>query len=344
MMETDLATAVRAAVDAWIQLTTAKDQLAALDAPATLSASLATAAEQLLRDKGLDLEVVRGLVMKVPYCHLRQAFNPAQLPHTPTDFTPVPNTQATIAARAAVLAIHGMLKLETVAYSTENGGNLFVNLVPLQGEGLIPEKSRKGMRGHTDGVSFPLSGEKNAEYSRIAPSPELVTLAGLRNSNEVPTRVIPLENILSSLHARDIAELKKPQYSITSQKTFVQGMKAVLGKELVVIDEPILKDVGSNTHIRYSHSNVEPTELGGVAEHAAKNLEDACNKVAISVVVLPGDILVINNRLSLHGRAEIGDVVGTTARWLLRSYALDTSTLEVNQRHNGNHPSYVLFP
>jgi hypothetical protein len=99
----------------------------------------------------------------------------------------------------------------------------------------------------------------------------------------------------------DVAELKKPQYSIRSQKTFVPGMKRILGKEHLVFDAPVLKDVASGTYVRYSHSSVVPSTTGGPAERASNSLEAACNQTAVLIVVQPGDVLVISNRLSLHG-------------------------------------------
>ncbi|UIF86273.1 TauD/TfdA family dioxygenase [Cupriavidus sp. UYPR2.512] len=344
MTETDLATAVRAAVDHWMQTTELDQRKAEMANPATLSAMLGAAVQCNLVLGGHTSAVARGFVGQAPYRHLQQVFDAADLGDTPLGFFPVPDTAGTMAARAAVLAVHGVLNLETVSYATENDGNQFVNLVAMPGDGAFAEKSKKGMRGHTDGVSFPLNGEDDAKDVRIAPSPDLVTLVGLRNPKNVPTKLMPLADALATLPLGDVDELKKPQYSIRSQKTFVQGMKRILGKELVVVDEPILKDVAGGTYVRYSHSTVVPSEPGGLAEQASNNLEAACNQIAVPVVVQAGDILIINNRLSLHGRGEVGEDVGGQSRWLLRAYALDTSNLAVHKRHLGGSPPHVLFP
>lgn len=250
---------------------------------------------------------------------------------------------ATVWRAIGRLATYG-LQMETVSYGTENEGGLFVNLVAIPGQGAVAEKSRKGLRGHTDGVSFPFTGEDDPEDARIAPSPDLVTLMGLRNPEDVPTKVISVVDVLAHLTPDDVEELKKPQYSIRSQKTFVQGMKRVLGKEHVAVDVPILKDDGVITRIRYSHSTVIPSVTGGAAERASDNLEAACDSVAVPVVVRPGDVLIINNRLSLHGRGTIGDKLGPKSRWLLRTYGLDTTTLPAHKRRLGDNPPNVLFP
>jgi hypothetical protein len=83
---------------------------------------------------------------------------------------------------------------------------------------------------------------------------------------------------------------------------------------------------------------------GGAAEQASNQLEAACNQAAKPVVVQPGDVLVINNRLALHGRDKVGDDVGGQSRWLLRTYGLDTSNLKPVKRHLAGRPPHVLFP
>ena len=167
---------------------------------------------------------------------------------------------------------------------------------------------------------------------------------GLRNPNGVPTKVISLADVLARLSPGDVSELKKPQYSISSQKTFVEGMKRIVGQEHVVIDAPALKDVAGGTWVRYSHSKVVASTTAGPAERASNNLEGVCSHIAKSVAVQPGDVLIINNRLTLHGRGEVGDEIGGQSRWLLRTYGLDTSNLPAYKRDLGGTPRHVLFP
>jgi L-asparagine oxygenase len=344
MTEPDLAAAVRTALDAWFQAKSPDQRLVDLENPAELSATLTAAVEQVLVKVGFTLGAARQVVLEVPYFHLKQVFVPADLPDTPELFTPVPDGAGSVAGRAAVLAVHGFLRKETVSYGSENDGALFVNLVPLPGEGKFADKSKGRMRGHTDAVSFPFNGDVDVNDSRIAPSPDLVTLVGLRNPNAVPTTVMVLKDVLAMLSSADIAELKKNQYSIVAQATFIPGMKDVLGYVHTAIDEPVLKEAPPGTMVRYSHSSVQPTEEGGAAQTASDNLEAACYKAIISVVIEPGDVLVVSNRLCLHGRGVVGEGVGGEARWLLRTYGLDTSDLARSRRHLGDRPPYVLYP
>ena len=344
MTETDLAAAVKAAVDQWTQATPAADRHAALSNPAALSAALGLTVEMLLVGQGHPSGAGRAYALGAPCCHLKGVFDAALLVDTPVVFFPVPDTDGTMAGQAAALALHGLLQLETVSYGSENEGNLFVNLVAMPGTGAFAEKSKRSMRGHTDAVSFPIRGDDDPEDRRIAPSPDFVTLVGLRNRKGVPTTLMQLEDVLPLLSPDDIEELKKPQYAIRAQRTFRQGTRQILGAEHLVVDASVLKDTGAGIVVRYSHSNVTPLTEGGAAERASNHLEAACNRAARPVVVLPGDILLVNNRLALHGRGEVGGDVGGQSRWLLRTYGLDTSGLMPHKRHLGVRPPHVLFP
>jgi L-asparagine oxygenase len=344
MKELDLATAVKSAIDEWMQATLPAQRIIDINNPTTLSAELAAMVDKMLIKVGSAPDLLRKVVLDAPYFHLKQVFVPADLPNTPEWFIPVPDIAGSEAGRAVALAVHGFLGKETVSYGTENEGALFVNLVPIPGEGKFAIKSQDSLRGHTDAVSFPFNGDSDANRPRIAPSPDLVTLVGLRNPNEVPTTVMLLKDALELLSPDHIIELKKDQYSIVSQFTFQQGMKEILEDVHTAIDVPVLKDAPSGTMVRYSHSSVLPTDSEGAAKEASDHFEAACNKVAVSVVIEPGDVLIVSNRLCLHGRGIVGSEIGGKARWLLRTYALDTSDLDPNRRHLGDRPPYVLYP
>ncbi|MCY1383429.1 hypothetical protein D9M69_715540 [compost metagenome] len=69
---------------------------------------------------------------------------------------------------------------------------------------------------------------------------------------------------------------------------------------------------------------------------------ERCREMMRSVVVKPGDILLVNNRIGLHGRSEVGGEAGGESRWLLRTYGLETGDLDAEQRCSGS--NYKLYP
>ncbi|HGX3309058.1 TPA: taurine catabolism dioxygenase TauD [Pseudomonas aeruginosa] len=290
-----------------------------------------------------DRATVKAVAWAKPFLHLRAVFDPVKLPDTPVAFIKVPDVEGTLLARASAIAALAALELETISYGSENSGELFVNLVVIPGEGREAEKSQGGMRGHTDGVAFPIRGHQDPGDPRIAPSPDFVCLATLRNPNAVATNVIPLKDVLAKLPQESILELQKPQYIIGAQHTFRKGMRAILGYELMLDDAQVLFSTDLGYWIRYSHSSTQPAESGAsLAKTAMVLLEEECPKCAQPVSLEPGDIVLVNNRIGLHGRDQVGDESGGTTRWLLRTYGLDTAGMCPTRRHVGS--PYKLFP
>lgn len=278
-----------------------------------------------------------------PVLHLVGAFNAQGLPQTPEAWFPIPPGASTRQALAAVILLAGTCGMEVVSYGSENDGQLFVNLVTLAGKGAIAEKSKGSMRGHTDAATFPFRGTTDPDFPRIAPSPDIVFLIGLRNQESVPTVVMPLPAILEKLDSADIELLKKPSIVLSAQKTFVQGTQRILKTMHVLDGAPVLFDGPEGTWVRYTHSQSWlHDETDAAARKAKENFEAACTASAKEIVLNAGDILIVNNRKALHGRAKVGDSVGGDSRWLIRAYGLDCSQVSADQRYP--QPSFKLFP
>ena len=70
--------------------------------------------------------------------------------------------------------------------------------------------------------------------------------------------------------------------------------------------------------------------------------EAACKESTQAHPLAPGDIVLVNNRICLHVRSEVGEEYGAKSRWLLRTYGLDTTSLEPSQLQSGS--THNLFP
>lgn len=336
--------AVRAAVGNWRSKVTFERMVESLTCPEQLGDELLPAIETELAYHNCSLAELRNLAWENPVLKLEAIFDPKELPETPTDFLPVPQVEGALLAQITAVACLAAISSNTVSYRSENEGELFVNLVVLPpGQGKFTDKSASKMSGHTDGVAFPIRGQSDPTNSRIAPSPDFVCLSALRNPNQVPTMVIPLDQLMASLSQDHILELQKPQYIIGSQLTFREGIIKILGEELLVDDAQLLFSINGGWWIRFSHSVTQTAEQGKKpAQDAMNALKDACFDCAIPVCLKPGDIALVNNRIALHGRAEVGKEYGGQTRWLLRTYGLDTADIDPDQWHEGS--NFMLYP
>lgn len=344
LIEAIFSQAVRSAVTEWRAGLTLEQMLDFLGRPVDLGRVLVPLIERELNAQNTSCAEVQAYAWAHPYLKLETVFDPLDLPDTPTDFCPVPEAEGTALARITAIASLAAINSATVSYGSENGGDLFVNLVVFPpGRGRFTVKSADKMSGHTDGVTFPLRGFRDPSDERIAPSPDFVCLSALRNPNEVPTTVMPLEHLMESLTEEHIDELQKPQYIIGSQLTFRDGMVDILGDELEVDDAQLLFAMNGRWWIRFSHSTTQIADIGQKsAQEAMDALKEACAGCVMAVPLKPGDIALVNNRIALHGRSEVGQEYGGKTRWLLRTYGLDVSNIEPGQWHEGS--TFMLFP
>lgn len=246
--------------------------------------------------------------------HLKSIFSPSAATHTPQEM--VDNTQPNswFGAANLVSSLNRLLKIQTMSYLSENSGQLFVHLTPKNGEDASSTKSRKSMRGHTDGVIFPLNGQAHLD-PELPPGPDLVILIGMENSNSVPTRIIPISKVVRKMKPESIRQLMKENFRISPQVSFdLDGLKRTYQAILV-------KSEDEGYLIRYSHSRVNPMNKGDTdAEAAILDLQDAIANSSQEIIIEKGDIVFINNRTAIHGRGEVKMGSTSARRWLIRTY------------------------
>jgi hypothetical protein len=351
------AEAVRTVVANWMAERSLEQCASSLDDPVTLASELLPRVKAHLEAHGSTLPQLKNFAWSEPCIHLQAVFPVEALPETPSAFLPIPDCHATIVARISSVACIAAIESSVVSYASENDGHLFVNLVALDGEGAMVEKSKGEMRGHTDGVFFPIRGERDEKYPSFAPSPDFVCLSGLRNPDATDTTVMPLNEVLTGLSGSEIEELCKPQFTLVPQRTFLAGVRQVMnwpqGRPPRIDNRRVLFKREEGFWIRFSHSSVvDPIQDGGTggtdidAKNAASSAREAfmarCRERVRSVILKPGDLLLVNNRIGLHGRSEVGGEVGGESRWLLRTYGLETDGLDAEQRCAGS--NFKLYP
>ncbi|WP_338665991.1 TauD/TfdA family dioxygenase [Pararoseomonas sp. SCSIO 73927] len=310
--------------------------------PGRLAAALATAPDEdpcirpiELRDRARamagtalaseDMTSVRHFAHGLePWLVVRAGMDLSRLPPTPLDFPPVQN-DAWWPLGWLTVGLMALAGARLVSYACENGGDAFVNLVarPEEDVGAGPaERSRKAMRGHTDGASFPFPSEFAAGDEVHSPAPDLLVLVGLRNPEGTPTRLAPVSLALKNLTDEELWAMEGPWFDIAPQATF--------DTDRVRVGAPILsrREPRHGLSMRFSHGRVAPSHgAPAAAGIALRRFKEALADLYVEVPIGPGDVCLIHNRQVIHGRAATGPGVGGTTRWLLRTYGWMDGTL-----------------
>jgi L-asparagine oxygenase len=257
-----------------------------------------------------------------PWIVVRTGVDLSALPNTPIGFAPIahPGWWPIAWIAAGMMSLAGA---RVVSYECENDGHAFVNLVatlPEAGEVRVSEKSISEMRGHTDAVSFPFPSEFQMGGEPHSPAPDLLVLVGLRNPRRTPTRLAPVSEVLSKLTESEEGALAGPFFDIQAQKTF--------NTENVRLNAPLLSRIEANGRaFRFSHSNITvAADAPSEASSALQRFKDLLPESYKNVVIGPGDICLVQNRLVVHGRGAPGEGFGGDTRWLLRTYGWASAT------------------
>lgn len=175
-------------------------------------------------------------------------------------------------------------------------------------------KSISALRGHTDGAFLALPGE-NLHGQRLMP--QLLVLYCIRNASQIPTTLYPWECVESLLSPHAVAGLQLREFRIDIQESWSMPDNFRLHNLPRAL---VVRNAGL-TQIRFSHSRVTP--LSERASRALAELKSVLRQCELKICLEPGDLLIIHNRRSIHGRAEAPRMCEgvNVHRWLLRSYA-----------------------
>lgn len=237
----------------------------------------------------------------------------ARLPRTPTAPESV-ERRAT--APAAVTALISQYLGEVVAYRAEKSGALVQNVVPVPG--------REESQSNAGSTLLELHVENAFHPHR----PDYVGLFCLRNdhSGTAGTLVSSIRNALPLIPA-DVAEvLLSTRFVTQPPPSFDAGDPAPR--------HPVLDGDRTDPDIRVDFSATSP--LDEEAAQAMEVLRRALLDAAAMLVLQPGELAFIDNRLSVHGRTSFEPRYDGRDRWLHRTFVhLDNRRSRPHRADNG---------
>ncbi|MFH9609263.1 TauD/TfdA family dioxygenase [Streptomyces sp. NPDC017448] len=192
-------------------------------------------------------------------------------------------------------------------YQDEKAGALFHDVHPVHGEETRIENSGSvAFDFHTENVHHPLR-------------PDYLGLLCLRQDHEqtAATRVSSVRDALPLLTEDEVAELRKPQFHSLYPTSFarnIPGPRPSAGPHPVIFgpaDRPLMRFNSHNTQVD------DPR-----ARAALRALSSALEQVCRDLVLAPGDLVVLDNHVVVHGRTAFTPRYDGQDRWLRRFYSL----------------------
>lgn len=208
--------------------------------------------------------------------------------------------RATAAASALTMIVHELG--EPIAFRNEKHGALVQNVVPVPGR--EQEQSNAG--------STPL--ELHVENAFHPRRPDLIGLMCLRSGDHgsAGLRVASIGHALGLLDATTIELLRSPRFVTEPPPSFGLSAEDGTAPHGVLSGAPEDPDVCVDFH---ATSGVDTT-----AKEALRTLRSALDEVTETLVLEPGQLALVDNRVTLHGRTEYTPSYDGRDRWLHRCF------------------------
>lgn len=221
-----------------------------------------------------------------------------ELPPTPTGPESV-EREATMGA--AVISLVSMQLGEIIAYRNEKAGALVQNVVPVPGQ----EKQQSNAGSTTLEMHV-----ENAFHPR---RPDFVALLCVRADHDrtAGLQTASIRQAAASLPPEIRKVLGEPRFATESPPSFGSPQAAMLRHAVLTgdFDDP---DIQIDFH------STRPVD--DRAREAMDALRDALALVVETFLLEPGDLAVVDNRVTLHGRTFFKPHYDGRDRWLYRTF------------------------
>jgi hypothetical protein len=224
-----------------------------------------------------------------------------RLPATPAH--PDASVDKDLATETLLLAVASRLG-HAVGYAPEHGGRIVQNIVPTRaGADLqVSTSSRSTLMFHTETAFHPHR-------------PRYLLLLCLRGDPAAHTTLASVFDVIDALDPATVDTMRQPRFRTAVDASFLDGRENVLGPEHALVtgtaDEP--------TFVFDADLTVGVDAEAGRCVAAVRS---AIERVQTSVVLQPGDLLVIDNNLVVHGRTSFPARFDGTDRWLQRTFVV----------------------
>jgi L-asparagine oxygenase len=195
---------------------------------------------------------------------------------------------------------------DPISYEDEKEGVLIQNICPVKGHESRQENtsSEKVLNFHTEDSFHPFP-------------PDYLTLTGLRADHEKVARTLTtsIRTVLDQVPSTCISFLRQPLYHLSPSSSFNINKEGDYSVTLPVLSGSLLDP---DMCIHFTSMTAESTE----AQWALDTLKAALLKEVVAFNILPGDMLIVDNRIAAHARMPFKPRFDGTDRWLQRMFTI----------------------
>jgi len=209
--------------------------------------------------------------------------------------------EATISAAVLLMVASGLG--DPAAFRPEKSGALVQDVVPVPG--------KESFQGNAGSVLLSFHIENAFHEHR----PDYVMLLCLRPDHDgvAGTRTACIREVLHRLRPASRAALSRPEFITAAPPSFGAGCAGTP-------PHPVLSGASEDPDLRVDFAATRPQTTAGAA--ALAELGELFEAVSVTSRLLPGDLVIIDNHVTAHGRTAFTPRYDGRDRWLQRTFAL----------------------
>ena len=222
-------------------------------------------------------------------------------------------------AEEFLLNIASMLG-EPVGYEPELGGAIVQNIVPVAGSERqqVSTSSSVTLAWHTETAFHP-------------DAPHYLVLLCRRGDPSAATQLSSIHDVLPLLDETTVSVLRSARFRTRPDASFLADAPA--GGRTRQYGPPMAVLSGDGAGIRFVFDEELMVGMDPEASAALVELAVAVRRAAVSIVLDDGDLVVIDNHVTVHGRTPFSARYDGTDRWLQRSFVVDDLAPSADRRN-----------
>jgi alpha-ketoglutarate-dependent taurine dioxygenase len=234
-----------------------------------------------------------------------------ELPPTPA--SPAAPVDKDLSTELTLLTVARRLG-QPVGYVPEHGGRIVQNIVPTRTDADLQTStsSRSNLMFHTETAFHPFR-------------PRYLLLLCLRGDPAAHTTLVSVHELMDRLPEATVDAMFEPRFRTAVDVSFLGGRPNELGPVRPLV-------TGTRDEPTFIFDADLTVGIDADAEDVLVQLRDMIEQIATSVVLEPGDLLVVDNNVAVHGRSPFTARFDGRDRWLQRSFVVADLAPSAGQR------------